>query len=121
MKLNGVMLGTEDTKRLGEFYTKIFGEPMWHEGEWYGYMIGTGSLMIGPHSEVKGKNSTPGRILIVLQSDDVRGEFEKIKTTGAEIVAEPYQPDKDKSADTWLATFADPDGNYLQLMTPWKD
>jgi predicted enzyme related to lactoylglutathione lyase len=21
----------------------------------------------------------------------------------------------------WIATFADPDGNYFQLMTPWEE
>ena len=83
-------------------------------------MIGDGNLMIGPHSEVHGKNQSPGRIILHIDSDDVKNDSEAIKAQGAVVVAEPYQPSKDDNPDTWLATFADPDGNYFQLATPWK-
>jgi hypothetical protein len=79
MKLRGIMLGSDNPKALGEFYTKIFGEPGWQQGEWYGFMIGESNLMIGRHSEVKGKNQTPGRSIINFDSDDVKADFEKIK------------------------------------------
>ena len=120
MKLNGVMLGTENAKILGEFYTKVFGAPGWQQEEWYGFDIGGGTLMIGPHSEVKGRSAEPARMIIALETPDVPKEFAHIKALGASVVAEPYQPDKDKNPGTWLATLADPDGNYLQLATPWK-
>jgi predicted enzyme related to lactoylglutathione lyase len=120
MKLNGLMIGSENPKILGEFYTKVFGEPGMKEDDWNGFDIGGGTLMIGPHSEVKGKNDSPGRIIIAVESDDLEKEFNRIKELGAEVVAAPYQPDKDNSPETWLATFADPDGNYFQLATPWK-
>lgn len=121
MKLRGVMLGSENPKVLGEFYTKIFGKPGWQRDDWYGFTIGEGNLMIGPHSEVKGKNESPGRIMTHFDSDDVKADFAKIKAMGAEVVAEPYQPSEDDKSDMWLATFADPDGNYFQLATPWKE
>jgi predicted enzyme related to lactoylglutathione lyase len=121
MKINGVMLGSENPKILGEFYTKIFGKPTWQHEEWYGFSVSGSSLMIGSHSEVKGKNDTPGRIMIVVETDDVQSEFARIKALGSEVIAEPYQPNKDKNPETWLATFADPDGNYFQLTKPWKD
>ena len=120
MKLSGVMLGTEDSKALGEFYTKVFGKPGWQQDTWYGFDIGGGTLMIGSHSEVSGKNDMPARIMMTLQSDDLQNECARIKELGAKVIAEPYQPDKEGSPDTWLATFADPDGNYFQLATPWK-
>ncbi len=120
MKLNGVMLGTENPKNLSDFYTKAFGEPVMQHDDWYGYSIGGGFIMIGPHSEVKGKTSEPARIMTMIESDDVQKDFESVKAAGAEVIAEPYQPNKDGSPDTWLATLADPDGNYFQLATPWK-
>lgn len=120
MKLNGLMFGSENPKTLGEFYTKVFGEPGWKQDDWYGFDVGGGTLMIGPHSEVKGKNSSPGRIIMALEADDIQTEYARIKELGAEVIAAPYQPDKDNSPDTWLATLADPDGNYFQLSTPWK-
>jgi predicted enzyme related to lactoylglutathione lyase len=121
MKISGVMIGSENTKPLGDFYTKIFGKPGWQQDDWYGFDIGGGSLMIGPHSEVKGKSNEPARIMIVVLSDDVRKDFSQLKDLGAEVVAEPYQPNDKEMPDIWLATVADPDGNYLQLTTPWGD
>jgi len=118
MKLSGVMLGSEDAKKLGEFYTKILGKPGWQEGEWYGFDVNGGNLMIGPHSEVKGRNDTPGRIMVSFDADNVVKEFERIEATGAKVIAKPYHPGKEENG--WLATFADPDGNYFQLATPWK-
>lgn len=120
MKLAGVMLGSENAKALGEFYTKLFGKPGWNQDDWFGFDIGGGALVIGPHSEVKGKSSMPGRSMVMIETSDVKGDFEKIKGHGATVVAEPYQPAMDDSGG-WLATLADPDGNYFQLATPWKD
>jgi predicted enzyme related to lactoylglutathione lyase len=119
MKLNGVLLGSENPAKLAEFYTRVFGEPSWKgEDNWVGYTVGGGQLGIGPHSEVKGKNESPGRIMLMVETNDVAGEFARIKDLGAKIVAEPYHPDP--SSDMWLATLADPDGNYFQLASPWQ-
>ncbi len=121
MNLNSVMLGSEDPKRLADFYTKAFGEPAWRDedNQWFAYKIGDGSLTVGPHSEVKGKNQEPGRIILNLETKDVRSEFDRIKGAGADVVAEPYQPGG--AEGMWIATFADPDGNYFQLVTPWGE
>ncbi len=119
MKLIGVMLGSDQPRVLGKFYTKIFGEPGWQQDDWYGYDIDGGTLMIGAHSEVHGKNDMPGRQIISLVTEDVPTEFKRIKGLGAKVVAEPYNPDENDEK-AWLATFADPDGNYLQLATPWE-
>ncbi len=120
MKLNGVMIGSDNPKQLGEFYDKVIAPAGWQQDDWYGYNVDGGSLMIGPHSEVKGSSTTPGRIILSFTVDDVQGEALRIKTLGAVVVAEPYQPSLDQP-NTWLATFADPDGNYFQLSTPWPD
>jgi len=122
LNLNNIMLGSEDSKRLGDFYTRILGDPVseWSDeaGGWFGYRAGEGSLAIGPHSEVKGPNQHPGRIMLNFTTTDVRAEFERIKGLGAEVVAEPYEPG---GGDGMLmCTFADPDGNYFQLSTPWE-
>ncbi len=120
MKLSGVMLGSEDSKKLAEFYTKILGKPGWDSGDWFGYDAGGNNIVIGPHSEVKGSNDTPGRIMMSFETKDVAKEFDRIKELGGKVVAEPYQPNKKDNPDTWLETLADPDGNNFQLATPWK-
>jgi predicted enzyme related to lactoylglutathione lyase len=113
MNLNNIMIGTEDPQKLAGFYTKLFGAPAWDEGGYTGWQIGTGGLMIGPHDKVHGSNAEPGRIIWNIESDDVKGDFDRLKESGANVVAEPYRPDE--NADMWIATLADPDGNYFQL------
>lgn len=120
MNLNSIMLGSEDSKKLGDFYAKVLGppNPEWSDdaGGWFGFQAGDGGLAIGPHSEVKGKNQHPGRIMLNFETTDLKAEFERIKGLGAEVVAEPYEPGEGMQ----MCTFADPDGNYFQLSTPWN-
>jgi predicted enzyme related to lactoylglutathione lyase len=120
LNLNNIMLGSEDSRRLADFYSRVLGapDPDWSDeaNGWFGFQAGDGSLAIGPHSEVKGKNQQPGRIMLNFSTADVRSEFDRIKDLGAEVVAEPYEPGG--ASGMLLCTFADPDGNYLQLATP---
>jgi predicted enzyme related to lactoylglutathione lyase len=120
LNLNSVMLGSEDSKRLADFYAGVLAAPNpdWSDeaSGWFGFRAGDGSLAIGPHSDVKGRNEQPGRIMLNLAAEDVDGEFARIKGLGAEVVAEPYEP----GGGMRMCTSADPDGNYFQLATPWN-
>jgi len=120
MKSMTIMLGSDNAKALGEFYIKVLGKPDWQQEDWTGFAVGDAFLMIGSHSDIKGKNQEPARSMINFSVDDVPGEFERIKALGAEVIAEPYHPGMDEEGKTWLATLADPDGNYFQLATPWE-
>jgi predicted enzyme related to lactoylglutathione lyase len=111
MKFNGVMIGTEDPHALAAFYTSVLGEPGFHDGSWYGW--DDMSLMIGEHSDVRGKNATPQRLMIMIEVDDMNEAFTTVVGLGAKVIAEPYSPDADGVFK--LATFEDPDGNYVQL------
>jgi len=42
------------------------------------------------HSEVHGPNKNPQRILFNFETSDVKGEFERMKGLGAQVIAEPY-------------------------------
>jgi predicted enzyme related to lactoylglutathione lyase len=121
LNLNNIMLGSEDPRKLADFYTQVLGAPNpgWSDeaNGWFGFQAGDGGLAIGPHSDVKGRNPQPGRIMFNLTTADVTGEFERIKATGAEVVAEPYEPGGGEGMV--MCTFADPDGNYFQLVPPW--
>ena len=113
------MLGSSQPKVLAEFYEKVLGKkPDWQDGDWSGFQVGNTHITIGGHSEVKGKSKEPQRIILNFDTKEVKEEFERIKAIeGVEVVKDPYNPDEAK--DMWIATFADPDGNYFQLMTPW--
>lgn len=122
LDLNNIMLGSEDSRKLADFYANVLGaaDLDWsdEDGGWFGFRVGSGSLAIGPHSDVKGKNQEPGRIMLTFATPDVRAEFDRIKAFGAEVVAEPYEPGGG-GGNMLLCTFADPDGNYFQLAPPW--
>ena len=73
-------------------------------------------MAVGPHSEVHGKNDAPGRLMWNIETPDVWGEFERLKAAGAIIVREPYG--LEGAPGSAIATLADPDDNYFQLMSP---
>jgi predicted enzyme related to lactoylglutathione lyase len=92
----------------------VLGEPGWKDESYTGWQAGSSWLMVGPHSEVKGQNEMPGRLMFNFETSDVKGEFERIKGLGAAVVAEPYEPGEGMT----MATFEDIDGNYFQLASP---
>ncbi len=119
LNLNSLLLFSDNTSGLVSFYTKVFQkEPDWSGGAFKGWAVGDGSIAIGPHDKVHGKNMTPERMLFNLETKDVKSEFERVKALGATVIAEPYQPGEESSM--WISTFADPDGNYFQVTTPFK-
>ena len=116
MNFNNVLIGSENPDRLAAYYTKLFGEPGWSDGGYTGWQIGSGAITVGPHSEVKGRNVHPGRLILNIETPDVKADFERLTAAGATVVREPYT--LDDAADAWVATLADPDDNYFQLMSP---
>ncbi len=85
------------------------------EGGWYSWRVGSGSISVGEHSEVKGQAKEPQRVILNFETDDVKGEFERIRGVGGRIIAMPYE-----LQGMWIGTLADPDGNYFQVTTPWE-
>ena len=120
MNFNSLLIGTENPERLKEYYTKLFGKPTWDEGGYFGWQIGAGAMTVGPHDQVKGKNAAPGRLIWNIEAADVKAEFAKFKAAGATVVKEPYQMGETPGQDMWISTFADPDNNYFQLMSPME-
>lgn len=117
LNLNSIMIGTANPKVLADFYEKVFARPAdWSDEGWVGWQVGDASITIGEHSEVKGVSKEPARLMFNFETNEVKEEFERIKKTGAKVVQEPYE-----MGGMWIATFADPDNNYFQLMPPWED
>ena len=119
MNLNSVLIGSEDPDRLSAYFTSLFGAAGFEMGGYTGWQLGTGFLTIGPHDQVKGGNASPGRIIWNLETADVRGDFDRLKAAGAIVVAEPYSMGEgSEQAPSLICTFADPDGNLFQLVSP---
>ena len=118
MDFNNILIGSENPENLVAYYNRLFGEPTWNEGGYVGWQIGRGGVSVGPHSEVHGPNKEPGRIIWNIESEDVKGDFERFKAAGATVFREPYT--FDEAPGMWIATFTDPDGNYFQLQSPYR-
>jgi predicted enzyme related to lactoylglutathione lyase len=119
VNFNNILIGSANPEKLVDYYTKLFGEPGFSEGGYTGWQLGTGFVTVGPHSEVSGKNAHPGRIIWNIESEDVAGDFARMKAAGAIVIREPYTFDEIPEAGAGLiATLADPDDNYFQLASP---
>ncbi len=111
------MIGSDNAKALASFYEKLVGnKPDMEESGWYGWSVGSCFLSIGEHSEVKGTSKNPQRIMFTFETKEVKKEYERMVKAGATAVKEPYE-----MGGAMIATLADPDGNYFQLMTPWEN
>jgi len=120
LNLNSLLLFSETPKKLVDFYRKVLElEPKW-QGEYTGFQAGACALIIGPHSKVHGESRNPERSMFNFETSDVKAEFERIKKLGAKVIAQPYQQ-MGEDKDFWIATLADPDGNYFQLVSPMKE
>ncbi len=115
--LGAVHISSERPQELGAFYQKVFGiEPEWQTDAGASFLMGEVRLLILGHDQVHGKNSNPERIIYDLIVTDVAAEFKRIVALGAGVVQEPYEFE-DSDAKMLIATLADLDGNYFQLMS----
>lgn len=118
-KLEGILLSSPSAKKLARFYREtvglkqvsqaVFGE---NDEEFYEFDLGGLGLYIADHSEVKGKNPNPQRQIINLEVDNIKKEAARLKKAKVKTIAKIYHI-QDYG---YIATFADPDGNYFQLV-----
>ncbi|HVN15787.1 MAG TPA: VOC family protein [Anaerolineales bacterium] len=116
LTLNSVMIGTKQAPALSAYYEKVLGRPadmVDKENGFWGWQVGNVYLSVLDHSEMVGKTKDPGRIMFNFETAQVKEEFERIKSLGGAVISEPYE-----MGGGWIATLADPDGNYFQLVTP---
>lgn len=116
LKFGSVMVGTLQHEALVTFYEKVFEKPADmadQENGFAGWQVEGGFFGVLKHSEMGGKTKDPGRIMLNFETTEVAKEFERLKSLGAVVVREPYA-----IGEGLLATLADPDGNYFQLVTP---
>ena len=116
LNLNSVMLGTKQPKELANFYEKVIGKPadmVDSENGFYGWQVGSAYLSVLEHSEMGGNAKDPGRMMLNFETIQVKEEFDRIKALGGMVIKAPYE-----MGGGWIATLADPEGNYFQLVTP---
>lgn len=114
-----IIISSENPQKLSNFYQDIVGlrikeEYQSDEGEVSFEMeVGEGSaIYINSHSEVKGKAQEPLRVLINLEVDDAEKEADRLKEAGVDQIEPLYHIE----GYGLISTFADPDGNYFQVV-----
>ena len=113
-----IILDSENATKLADFYKEKVGlKQTWdavmdENSKVYGFMLGEIELVIMDHSEIKGKSKDPARIMLNLETDDIDGDFARLKKAGVKIIAEIYHIEDYGQ----VATFEDLDGNYFQLV-----
>ena len=114
MKVNSmfVAVSSEDPERLRAFYRDVVGlrpEPNMGPGA---FDAGGTIFAISPHSEVRGKVQEPPRMLYDFFVDDLAAEQKRLEDRGVKFI-------RTAGKEYWggvISTFADPDGNYVQLI-----
>ncbi|MEK7573508.1 MAG: VOC family protein [Patescibacteria group bacterium] len=118
--LEGILIGSEDAKNLGKFYKDVVGlkstdEMEFGEDNSYGITFDLGKgvgLYVMDHSKVKGKSALPDRVMFNLEVDDIEKEVARLKKAKVRVVADIYHIED----YGYVATLADPDNNYFQLV-----
>jgi predicted enzyme related to lactoylglutathione lyase len=122
INLEGILLFSDDAKKLADFYGEVVGLSLEDEmvmgdnnEEVFIFKMGSSNsptLTIMSHSKVKGTNRMPERMMFNLEVDDIAAETKRVTTAGAKLVQDVYHV-QDYGQ---VATFADPDNNYFQFV-----
>ena len=117
--LEAVLLSSEDAKKLADFYREKVGLKQSSEMEigdkgekGFEFGLKGASLYILDHSEIKGKNQEPARVMFNLEVDDIEKEVARLDKLDVEKHQDIYHIE----GYGLIATLKDPDGNYFQLV-----
>ena len=113
-KFSGVTIWSEDLNNLLPFYRDVLGLKVAMESP--GYVLfgedrpDAPALALGTHSEVHGRNNDSARHMVGFISDDLIGDWERLKGAGVEFIEDPTE-----YGNMSIATLKDPEGNLVQL------
>jgi predicted enzyme related to lactoylglutathione lyase len=113
--LAGVLIWTEADRfpAMARFYRDTLGlTPRSAKSDFINFDWRGVRLSIGVHGGVGGASREPSRIMLNLTVADIRAVHARLSRAGVVFSRAPSREDW----GGWVATFADPDGNILQLM-----
>ena len=119
MNFNSILIGSEDPQRLVEYYTKLFGAPGFSDGGYTG--VAARHRLGHRRAALRGQGQErPARAGIIwnIETADVKGDFDRLKAAGAIVDRGALRLRARHASRRSIATFADPDDNYFQLMSP---
>jgi hypothetical protein len=103
-----ILLGSTRPEELREWYRKVFAPDQEGDGP---IKLGRFLLVIEGREDVGEKSNEPGRFILNFHVDDFDTMAAQLHAAGVEWSV----PVADR-ATAFFGTFADPDGNYLQII-----
>jgi predicted enzyme related to lactoylglutathione lyase len=107
-----INITSHDPERLFQFYRDVVKlEPRPDMGD-HALRLGGATLFVDGHSETHGPAKEPQRMLLDIFVGDIDGEQRALESRGITFI-------RNKGREYWggiISTFADPDGNYVQLI-----
>ena len=111
----GVLIWTEGPRfeAMARFYRDTLGlVPRSSKDDFISFDWNGVRLSVGVHDRVRGRSADPLRVMINLAVEDIEAVHARLQRAGVSFTRPPER-------EEWggvVATFADPDGNTLQLM-----
>ncbi len=112
LRLTHFWLYVRDTQRSIEFYRDILGFDVLQTFP-DGALLKAGSIQLGIHREEGDRKSQPGGMSIILNSSDIKRDYEILLRSGVTFLTEVQ-----KRPYGHIAGFNDPDGYLLELWQP---
>src|SRR5688572_22721562 len=108
VKLGSVLLGTARPTELKEWYRRVLAPDHTGDGpiDFGGFLV-----VIDGRDDVDAKNNEPGRAIFNFHVEDIDEVERRLVDAGVEFLAPVEQRSNGR-----FGTFADPDGNRLQLI-----
>ena len=113
--LAGVLIWTDAAlfEAMARFYRDTLGlAPRSSRSDFINFDWSGVRLSIGVHDRIQGGTRDPLRIMINLAVEDIGATHARLVAAGVAFIRPPEREDW----GGWVASFADPDGNTLQLM-----
>lgn len=108
-----MIIWTDNMAAMTAFYRDTLGLPLHSERPHFAaFEWGDMRFSIGAHAEVSGRTREPHRIMVNLATSDILALHARLSAAGVRFIRPPER-------EHWggmVATFADPDGNLLQLL-----
>ncbi|MFC4121400.1 VOC family protein [Nonomuraea zeae] len=112
-KPGSILLGTTQPAKLRDWYRKALAPGQTDEGP---IDLGGFWLVIEQRDDVGTKNNEPGRMILNFHVDDFDAVEAQLQAAGVDWLV----PAEDRPGGRF-GTFADPDGNYLQIIQLKQD
>ena len=106
--IGSLLIGSSQPDAMKDWYRKAFDVK---ENDMGAFEFGPVQLFVETHSDVSSPTKESARVLINLNVDDCRGLAAHLQQVGTKFVRQVEQ-----EPFGLIATVADPDGNYIQII-----